>query len=221
MSRVLASARRGPEAGKGQQVVVFLHGYGADGADLLGLADVLEPHMPETVFVAPNAPEKSSANPMGFQWFPIPWLDGSDPADAARSQAMAVADLHGYLDQVLADEALSADRMLLFGFSQGTMMSLHVAPRRAQAVAGVVGISGRLLEPEKLRDAAVSRPPVLLIHGDQDQMVPPESLPVAVAALRGAGFEVFSHIMRGTGHGIANDGLSVALAFMRDRFDLA
>ncbi len=220
MTRVLETARRGPEQGQATQVVVFLHGYGADGQDLLGLADALEPHLPNTVFVAPNAPEKSLGNPLGYQWFPIPWLDGSSEEVAAASMALAIADLGAYLDQVLEDEGLTPDRMILFGFSQGTMMSLHVGPRRDRPVAGIVGFSGRLLEPEHLQDEVVSRPPVLLIHGDQDEMVPPESLPAAAQALQAAGFEVFAHIMEGTGHGIAPDGLGVALAFIRQNLDL-
>ncbi len=220
MTRVLDNLRRGPEKGQGKQVVVFLHGYGANAQDLLGLADPLEEHMPGTVFVAPDAPEQSVGNPMGFQWFPIPWLDGSSEEEAAVSMQNAVVDLNAYLDQVLLDEGLTADRMILFGFSQGTMMSLHVAPRRAEAVAGVVGFSGRLLEPELLQDEVISRPPVLLLHGDQDDMVPPASLPAAAETLQGAGFDVFAHIMKGTAHGIAPDGLSVALAFMRENLGL-
>lgn len=220
MTRVLDNLRRGPEKGQGKQIVVFLHGYGANAQDLLGLADPLEEHMPGTVFVAPDAPEQSVGNPMGFQWFPIPWLDGSSEEEAAVSMQNAVVDLNAYLDQVLLDEGLTADRMILFGFSQGTMMSLHVAPRRAEAVAGVVGFSGRLLEPELLQDEVISRPPVLLLHGDQDDMVPPASLPAAAEALQGAGFDVFAHIMKGTAHGIAPDGLSVALAFMRENLGL-
>lgn len=220
MTRVLDSLRRGPEIGQGKQVVVFLHGYGANGQDLLGLADTLAEYMPGTVFAAPDAPEQSLGNPMGYQWFPIPWLDGSSEEAAAASMQNAVDDLNAYLDQVLMDERLGAERMILFGFSQGTMMALHVAPRRTEQAAGVVGFSGRLLEPELLEDEVVSRPPVLLIHGDQDDMVPPASLPAAAEALQGAGFDVFAHVMKGTGHGIAPDGLSVALAFMRERLGL-
>lgn len=220
MTRVLDTARRGPEPGDADQVVVFLHGYGADGADLLGLADPLAEHLPGTVFVAPNAPEACVGNPMGFQWFPIPWLDGSSQEDAAASMAHAVDDLNAYLDQLLVDEGLTEDRMILFGFSQGTMMSLHVAPRRSDKVAGVVGFSGRLLEPDLLADEVVSQPPVLLLHGDQDEMVPADSLPEAANALQAAGFDVFAHVMKGTGHGIAPDGLSIALAFMREKLGL-
>jgi phospholipase/carboxylesterase len=220
MTRTLNSQRRGPPTGQARQVVVFLHGYGANGQDLLGLADPLAEHMPDTAFVAPDAPEQSLGNPMGYQWFPIPWLDGSDEQGAAQAMALAVDDLNAFLDQVLVDEALPASRMILFGFSQGTMMALHVAPRRAAAVAGIVAFSGRLLQPEMLVDEAISKPPVLLVHGDSDDMVPPASLPEAAQALQGAGFDVFAHVMQGTGHGIAPDGLNVALAFMRERLGL-
>ena len=220
MTRQLEFDRRGPVLGTARQVVVFLHGYGANGADLLGLAEPLGPHMPETAFVAPDAPEPSVANPMGYQWFPIPWLDGSSEDSAAKSMARSVDDLNAFLDKVLKDEKLSSDRMILFGFSQGTMMSLHVAPRRPEPVAGLVGFSGRLLEPERLEKELVSRPPVLLVHGDQDEMVPPASLPAAAETLKKAGFEVYAHVMKGTGHGIAPDGLSVALTFMRQKLGI-
>ena len=210
--------RKGPETGT--SMVMFLHGYGADGADLLGLADVLAPHMPGCVFVAPDAPERSAMNPMGFQWFPIPWIDGSSEELAEEGLLRSVSELNEFIDARLEEEALTADRLVLFGFSQGTMLSLHVAPRRDDPVAAVVGFSGRLLNPEHLADEAVSKPPVLLVHGDADDVVPPAALPEAGEALSNAGFEVYAHVMKGTGHGIAQDGLSVALAFMRDRLGL-
>ena len=113
------------------------------------------------------------------------------------------------------------EQVVLFGFSQGTMMALHVAPRREDEVAGIVAFSGRLLNPESLADEVVSRPPVLLIHGDRDDVVPPQSLQQAAEALQGAGWkDVYAHVMEGTAHGIAQDGLSVALAFMRDKLGL-
>lgn len=216
----LVYKRRAAVAGKATSAVIFLHGYGADGADLLGLADPLGPHMPETVFYAPDAPERSRVNPMGYQWFPIPWLDGSSEAAAAAAMEQSALDLDAFLDARLAEEGLTPDRMILFGFSQGTMLCLHVAPRRPEPVAGVVGFSGRLLRPEALAEEAVSKPPVLLIHGDRDDVVPPQSLNEAGRALQAAGFTVYAHVMEGTGHGIAPDGLSVALAFMRERLGL-
>jgi len=217
----LDGGRRAAASGQMKSVMVFLHGYGADGADLLGLADPLAPHLPDTVFLAPNAPERCVTNPMGYQWFPIPWIDGSSEEAAELSMRQSVDDLNAYLDDVLASEAITAAQLVLFGFSQGTMMSLHVAPRRPDPVAGIVGFSGRLLQPESLADEVVSRPPVLLVHGDQDDLVPPDSLPEAGNALSAAGFEVYAHVMKGTGHGIAPDGLSVALAFIREKLGMA
>ena len=133
----------------------------------------------------------------------------------------AADDLNAFLDGILVDEDLLPEQMVLLGFSQVSMMSLHVAPRREDPVAGVIAFSGRLLQPEVLPDEVVSRMPILLVHGDADDVVPVQSLPQAAQALQDAGFsEVFAHIMKGTAHGIAPDGLSVALAFMRDKLSL-
>lgn len=221
MTRVLQAGRKGPMSGETRSAVVFLHGYGANGADLLGLADPLGEHLPDTLFVAPDAPETCAASPVGFQWFPIPWIDGSSEEEAERGMRAAIDDVNAFLDALLVDEDLLPEQLVLFGFSQGSMMSLHVAPRREDEIAGIVAFSGRLLSPELLADEAVSKPPILLVHGDMDDVVPPQSLPEAAEALQGAGFtEVYAHIMKGTGHGIAPDGLSVALAFMRDKLGL-
>lgn len=218
MTRALNCKRKPAVSGEADSLVVFLHGYGADGDDLLGLADALGPHLPDTVFVAPDAPERSAANPMGFQWFPIPWIDGSGAEEAEAGLRRAAGDLNAFLDRTMRDEAMRPERVALLGFSQGAMMALHVAPRRADPVAGIVGISGRLMAPETLAAEVASRPPVLLIHGDVDDVVPPSCLPEAATALRTAGWaEVDVHTMKGTGHGIAPDGLSAALAFLRSR----
>lgn len=218
MTRVLNAGRKEPLSGETRSVVVFLHGYGANGADLLGLSDPLSEHMPDTLFVAPDAPEHCAGSPMGFQWFPIPWIDGSSEEESQRGMHAAVEDLNAFLDALMVDEDILPEQVVLFGFSQGTMMSLHVAPRREDAIAGVVAFSGRLLEPELLVDEAISRMPILLVHGDQDDVVPVKALPEAAEALQKANFkEVYAHIQKGTAHGIAPDGLSVALAFMRDK----
>jgi len=222
MTRALDAQRREPLSGETRSCVVFLHGYGANAADLIGLADPLAEHMPDTLFISPDAPEECLGAPMGRQWFPIPWIDGSSEEESKIGLDRAAADLDAFLDGIMVEEDLLPEQVMILGFSQGTMMALHVVPRREDAVAGIVAFSGRLLEPDALVDEAQSRPPVLLIHGDADDVVPPQSLPQAAEALQEAGWkEVYAHIMKGTGHGIAPDGLSVALAFMRDRLGLS
>jgi len=216
----LSGPRRAAKSGSGKYLVVFVHGYGADGNDLIGLADPLAEHLPDVVFHSPNAPQRCTGNPMGYQWFPIPWLDGSSEADAAEGMASAAAMLNEWLDETMKAEGVDEDHTILVGFSQGTMMSLHIAPRRAEPLAGIVGFSGRLLSPETLEDEAKSHLPILLIHGDQDEVVPLQSLPEAADALTKVGYEVYTHISKGTGHGIAQDGLQLTLQFIQQQFDL-
>ena len=217
MTRELSFGRRGAEQGAAKSIVVFVHGYGANGADLLGLADPLAPHLPDTVFFSPDAPDTVPGMPFGRQWFPIPRFDGSTEEEAEQGLYAAAADLNAFLDARLAEEGLPPEALALVGFSQGAMMSLHVAPRRTSAIAGVVAISGRLLQEDRLVPEAQVRPPVMLIHGDSDDVVPFESMAEAGNALVGAGFETYAHVMKGSGHGIAPDGLSVALSFLKDR----
>lgn len=216
MTRTLKFGRRAAASGQAKSMVMFLHGYGADGADLLGLADVLAPHLPNTVFLAPDAPEPCVGSPFGRQWFPIPWLDGSSEAVAAAGLATASNDLDAFMDERLTEEGLTVAALAVFGFSQGAMMALHVAPRRAEPVAAVVACSGRLLAPERLAAEARVRPPVLLMHGDADPVVPFDDMSKAGRALTEAGFATYGHVMRGTGHGIAPDGLSATLGFLDD-----
>ncbi len=213
----LTGPRRAAKSGNGKYLVVFVHGYGADGNDLIGLADPLAEHLPDAVFHAPNAPQRCTGNPMGFQWFPIPWLDGSSEQEASEGMATAAALLNTWLDETMVAEGVDSAHTILVGFSQGTMISLHIAPRRAAPLAGVVGFSGRLLAPETLEDEAQSHLPILLIHGDADEVVPPQSLPEAADALTKVGYEVYTHISKGTGHGIAPDGLQVALHFIQQQ----
>ncbi len=217
MTRILMSERQKPKSGTVRSMVVFLHGYGANGLDLLGLAEPISEHLPNTVFVAPDAPEEIVGMSSAFQWFPIPWMDGSSEEAAEQGLLASANDLNAFLDALMEEEDLSPEQVALFGFSQGTMMALHVAPRRSTPVAGVVGFSGRLVAGELLSDEVASRMPILLAHGDVDDVVPPDSMLEATQALHAAGFrKVFSHVMKGVGHGIAPDGLGVALAFLRD-----
>ncbi|MEM1161868.1 MAG: phospholipase, partial [Pseudomonadota bacterium] len=146
----LDGPRAPAKSGKTKSLVILLHGYGADGNDLFGLAQPLSEYLPDTAFLSPNAPERSVVNPMGYQWFPIPWLDGSSEEAMKEGFESSVGLLNAYLDEAMKEEGVTAAQTALVGFSQGTMMSLYVAPRREEAIAGVVGFSGRLLPSEDL-----------------------------------------------------------------------
>jgi phospholipase/carboxylesterase len=206
-----------PQSGKTKSIVILVHGYGADGQDLVGLADPLAPHMPDTLFLSPDAPNRCSINPGGYEWFPIPRMDGSTEAAMEAGMAASVTALNAFIDKVLAENKLTADRLILLGFSQGTMMSLHVGPRRADQIAGIVGFSGRLVKPELLATEMASKPDVQLIHGDRDAVVPYSDMADAAKALTAAGVSVQTFTSPGTAHGIAPDGLGVALVFMLEQ----
>lgn len=213
---LLESHKKAPKSGNTKSLVIFVHGYGADGKDLISLADPLAEHMPDTVFYAPDAPNKCQMNPMGFEWFPIPRMDGSTEEAARAGMEDATGMLEDWLVETMKAEGVTAAQTVLIGFSQGTMISLHVGPRLADKLAGIVGFSGRLLAPEAIGEV-VNMPPVLLVHGDMDDVVAPSSMPEAAEVLRKAGFEVFTHVSKGTGHGIAPDGLGLALQFMIEK----
>lgn len=210
----LRGPERGPASGgRARAAVVLLHGLGADGEDLIGLADSWAGALPECRFLSPHAPERCDMAPMGRQWFSI--RDRSEAALRAGVERAAPA-LDAFIDGALAADRLGDDRLVLVGFSQGTMMALHVVLRRRRAPAGVLGYSGRLIGAARLADEAVARPPVMLIHGDADDMVPIAALHEAVAALGAAGVSAQWHVSSGVGHGIAPDGLAIGARFLRD-----
>ena len=197
--------------GKPGHLVILLHGYGADGNDLIGLAPVLGPLMPDVVFHAPNAPQPCEGNPFGYQWFPVSRLDPTLALAGARS---AAPDIDAFLDEKMAEHGLDESRTCLVGFSQGTMMALHVGLRRARPLAGIVGFSGMLAGPEILKDEIRSRPPILLAHGDSDEMLPHALSQRAAEVLKQNGSKVTLHISEGVGHGIDETALSLAARFL-------
>jgi phospholipase/carboxylesterase len=193
--------------GEATHLVVLVHGYGADGNDLLGLAPHWQQFLPSVAFSAPNAPEPCAGSPMGHQWFPISRMD---PAEMARGVAGAAPLLDAYLDAELARLSLPPERLALVGFSQGTMMSLHVGLRRE--VAAIVGYSGMLAAPPPALDARA--PPVLLVHGGADPMIPADALFLSAGALGQAGAAVQWHVSPGVGHSIDEAGLILGAEFL-------
>ena len=198
--------------GKAASLVVFLHGFGADGNDLIEIGRRLGPQLPETAFVAPNAPDICPGVPNGRQWFPLVEIDPQRLYSDVSGSAPAV---DAFLDAELARHELGDGDLALVGFSQGTMMALHVAPRRTGRVAGVVGYSGLLAGPERLADETVTKPPVLLVHGQEDPVIPAMAQSAAVRALGGAGFATEWHIRPGLLHGIDAEGLRLGADFLR------
>lgn len=198
--------------GAARSLVVFLHGYGADGNDLIGLGREWAPALPATAFVSPNAPELCPGTPMGRQWFP---LTMTDPREFARGVANARPALDAFLDAELERHGLDESACALIGFSQGTMMALHVGPQRKRPLAGILGFSGLLADPEALKRGPVQKPPVLLIHGDRDDLIPVAAIFSAAAGLAAAEIPVEWHISQGIPHGIGPDGLELGLKFLK------
>jgi phospholipase/carboxylesterase len=194
------------------KLVILLHGYGADGNDLIGLAPYWARILPDAAFVSPHAPEPCTMSPAGRQWFAI----GSFGADERlRGAEKAAPVLNQFIDQELDRYKLDDSRLALVGFSQGTMMALHIGLRRPRPVAGILGFSGALVAPERLPDEITARPPVLLVHGDMDDLLPVESLFQATQGLGAAGVAAEWHISAGCGHSIAEDGLAIGGRFLQ------
>ncbi len=202
----------GPAAGgKPEQLVILLHGVGADGADLIALAPHWAEALPHAVFISPHAPYPYDMAPFGYQWFS---LMERDPEALLAGVRLAAPMLEAFIGSALDERGLAAHRLALVGFSQGTTMALHVGLRRAEPVAAIVGYSGALIGPDVLAREIKSRPPVLLVHGDQDPIVPVQALPAAAAALKAQGVSVETHVRPGLGHGIDADGLALGRRFL-------
>ena len=210
MAAELDGPRIEPRAGgAARQLVVFLHGYGADGNDLIEIGRAWQPAMPHAAFVSPHAPYPCAQAPTGREWFPL-----TDRAQSERWRGVnsAAPVLDRFIDAELQRRNLPPAALALVGFSQGTMMALHVGLRRATAPLAIVGYSGLLVtepdgKPEALPAEIKSRPPVLLIHGDSDDLIPPQALFLAANGLAALGVPVEWHLSAGIGHGIDQEGL--------------
>ncbi len=200
--------------------MVFLHGYGADGNDLIEIGRAWQELLPQAAFVSPHAPEPCGQAPVGRQWFALTFRD---PDERWIGVNQAAPQLQRFLDAELGRHRLPASALALVGFSQGTMMALHVGLRRAVPPAAIVGYSGLLVLPpdgkaEAFAAEIKSRPPVLLIHGDRDDLIPAAALFQAVQGLAALGVAVEWHLSTGIGHGIDAEGLRHGGEFLARRF---
>jgi phospholipase/carboxylesterase len=199
------------KSGKPRQLMVLLHGYGADGSDLISLGIQWRELWPDMLFVSPNAPEICGLG-QGFQWFPI---DYDRRAEAWRTgQPLAAPVLVNFLIDIWAQTGISPQNTVLVGFSQGAMMALHVGTSLDRQLAGIVAFSGAFTPADGFADGKFAKPPVALIHGEQDLMVEPRFSREAAELLLANGFDVSLHFSAGAGHGIAPDGLDFATTFL-------
>jgi phospholipase/carboxylesterase len=224
MAALLDGPRLAPPAGEARQLIVFLHGYGADGNDLIEIGRAWQRYLPRAAFASPHAPEACGEAPVGRQWFPLTFRD---PNERWRGVNKAAPVLTQFLDAELARHKLPPSALALVGFSQGTMMALHVGLRLATAPAAIVGYSGILVTPSAETDldafasSITSRPPVLLVHGDRDELIPVQALFQAAQALAALDLSVEWHLSAGTGHGIDQEGLRHGGEFLARRLAAA
>ena len=210
--RPLEGPAKPPTSGEpAQMLVILLHGLGADGNDLLGLAPNWAPHLPHAEFSSPHAPEACDMAPMGRQWFS---LQSRDPDSIREGAEHAAPILNEFIDFELDRLGLTDRQLALVGFSQGTMMALYVGLRRPQPPAAIIGFSGSLVAPERLATEVSARPPILLVHGDSDEVVPVQALHEAVAGLASAAVGVIWHVCNGMGHQIDQTGLDMGTDFL-------
>ena len=220
MAAELDGPRLEPRSGAAKQLVAFLHGYGADGKDLIEIGRAWQQYLPDAAFVSPHAPEPCAGAPMGRQWFPLTFRD---PDERWRGVNAAAPALNRFLDAELARRKLPASALALVGFSQGTMMALHVGLRQATAPAAIVGYSGLFVLPDGAGPDAVSgeikaRPPILLVHGDRDDLIPAQALFMSAQDLAALEIPAEWHMSAGIGHGIDEEGLRHGGEFLSRRF---
>jgi phospholipase/carboxylesterase len=199
------------DGGAPEQLVILLHGIGADGNDLIGLAPFYQRVLPKAFFVSPNAPFRFDMAPFGYQWF---GLQDFQPNTRLIGVQGAAPILETFIDSQLSRWRLKESDLVLIGFSQGAMMALHVGLRREKTLAGIIAHSGMLVGEELLAAEIKSRPPILLTHGAIDEVLPAQALPLAETALKNVGVNVEAHVMPELGHGIDENTILLDLRFL-------
>ena len=209
-----------PRSGNAKQLVIFLHGYGANGADLIAIGEDWGQVLKDAAFVSPNAPEVCEAWAAGFQWFPIRAIT---PEAMERDKYASIVRpvLSNYIDEQLAKWGVDDSGLAVAGFSQGAMMAMYTMPRRKKPCAAVIAYSGMLLDAQGLKGSDLVKVPVLAIHGDADEIVPPENLSRVERGFSEAGFEVEAIMRPALGHGIDQFGMIRSLQFIQEGFEKA
>lgn len=214
MSKIVNGSSLQPlSGGKPKQIILLLHGYGSSGSDLISLAPHWRHSLPDALFLSPNAPQRCGAG-AGYQWWPLASFSYAALAHGTKTAAPAI---DAFIDRKLGQYGLTESDLALVGFSQGTMMALHVGLRRVKPVAGIIGYSGMLTDNPELAHASMAKPPVLLVHGSADPVVPVAALHAAKRDLEHLGIEVTTHVSQGLGHSVDPDGLRIGRDFLLEK----
>jgi len=217
MSQNLESDIIPPKSGNAKQMVIFLHGYGSNGKDLLSIGEEWAEELPDTIFLAPDAPESCEQCPSGFQWFSIRAVD-KDTLERERQIETAVPILNDFIDEQLKKWDIDESNLLIAGFSQGAMMTAYTMPRRKNPCAGIISYSGMLIDAEDLKDSSIVKMPVLAIHGDEDDVVNYSNLLDIQKGFEEAGFEVETALRKKLAHGIDHFGVARGGQFAKEVF---
>ena len=209
-----------PRSGKAKQLVMFLHGYGANGNDLIEIGNDFAEALPDAAFVSPNAPEVCEAWSAGYQWFPIRAIT-PEAMERDKKASIVAPILSAYIDEQLKKWGVDDSALAVAGFSQGAMMAMYTMPRRKKPNAAVIGFSGMLLDAQGLKGADIVKMPILAIHGDADEIVPPDNLARIESGFSEAGFDIETIMRPGLGHGIDHFGLTRSLQFLQESFEKA
>ena len=201
---------------KPKNAVILCHGYGGDGNDISILANYWRPHLPDTIFICPDAPEKCAASPSGFQWFDL--MDQT-PEQVLAKSLVAENKLNKLIDEVKKNNSLKADQIIIGGFSQGCMITLQAGLKRKDMVNSVIGYSGRIIDTEHLSKNINSRPKIILMLGDIDQVVSIDSLLEAKEFFNKNNYEIETKIFKNCEHRIPTEGSSLGLQFIKKQFN--
>ena len=197
---------------KPKNAVILCHGYGGDGKDISILAGYWRSYLPDTIFICPDAPEKCDASPSGFQWFDL--MDQT-PEQILSKSLVAETKLNKLIDEVKEKNSLSADQIVIGGFSQGCMISLQTGIKRKDKINSIIGYSGKIIDTEHLGKNIVSRPNIILMHGDVDQVVTIEGLLEAKNFFSKNNYEIETQIFKNCEHRIPTEGSSLGLQFIK------
>ena len=192
--------------------VILCHGYGGDGKDISILAGYWKNYLPDTIFICPDAPEKCAASTLGFQWFDL--IDQT-PEQILSKSLVAEIKLNKLIDEVKDKNSLSANQIVIGGFSQGCMISLQTGIKRKDKINSIIGYSGKIIDLEHLGKNIVSRPNIILMHGDLDQVVPIDGLLEAKNFFSKHNYEIETHIFKNCEHRIPTEGSSLGLQFIK------